>query len=77
MTVNGQPPMVDEQTIIRFLRQLERALAAARDGDDQQRLHRLALTQSLVMAVLADPRHLDRALHQAAEGLAHLAHLDS
>ena len=25
MTVNGQPPMVDEQTIIRFLRQLERA----------------------------------------------------
>jgi hypothetical protein len=77
MTVNGQPPMVDEQTIIRFLRQLERALAAARDGNDQQRLHRLAMTQSLVMAVLADPRHLDRALRQAADGLAHLAHLDS
>jgi hypothetical protein len=77
MTVNGQPPKVDEQTIIRFLRQLERALAAARDGNDQQRLHRLALTQSLVMAVLADPRHLDRALRQAADGLAHLAHLDS
>jgi hypothetical protein len=77
MTVNGQPPMVDEQTVIMFLRQLERALAAARDGDDQQRLHRLALTQSLVMAVLADPRHLARALRQAADGLAHLAHLDS
>jgi hypothetical protein len=39
--------MVDEQTIIMFLRQLERALAAARDGDEQQRRHRLALTQSL------------------------------
>jgi hypothetical protein len=77
MTVNGQPPMVDEQTIIRFLRQLERALAATRDADEQQRRHRLALTQSLVMAVLADPRHLDRALRQAADGLAHLAHLDS
>jgi hypothetical protein len=77
MTVNGQPPMVDEHTIIMFLRQLERALAAARDSDEQQRLHRLALTQSLVMAVLADPRHLARALRQAADGLAHLAHLDS
>ena len=77
MTVNGQPPMVDEQTIIMFLRQLERALAAARDGDEQQQRHRLALTQSLVMAVLADPRHLARALRQAADGLAHLAHLDS
>jgi hypothetical protein len=69
--------MVDEQTIIRFLRQLDRALAAARHGDDRQRLHRLALTQSLVMAVLADPQHLDRALRQAADGLAHLAHRDS
>ena len=77
MTVNGQPPMVDEQAIIVFLRQLERALAAARDGNDQQRLHRLALTQSLVMAVLADPQHLDRALRQAADGLAHLTNLDS
>jgi hypothetical protein len=73
MTVNGQPPMVDEQAIIVFLRQLERALAAARYGDEQQRLHRLALIQSLVMAVLADPRHLDQALRQAADGLAYLA----
>jgi hypothetical protein len=72
MTLNGQPPMVDEQAIIVFLRQLERALAAARHGDDQQRLHQLALIQSLVMAVLADPRHLDRVLRQAADGLAHL-----
>jgi hypothetical protein len=31
------------------------------------------VTQSLVMAALADPRHLDRALRQAADGLAHLA----
>jgi hypothetical protein len=69
--------MVDEQTIIRFLRQLERALSAARDADKPQRLHRLALTQSLVMAVLADPQHLDRALRQATDGLAHLTHLDS
>jgi hypothetical protein len=52
-------------------------LSAARDCDEQQQRHRLALTQSLVMAVLADPRHLDRALRQAADGLAHLAHLDS
>jgi hypothetical protein len=73
VTVNGQPPMVDEQAIIVFLRQLDRALAAARRGDERQRLHQLALTQSLVMAVLADPRHLDRALRQAADGLAHLA----
>jgi hypothetical protein len=29
MTVNGQPPMVDEQAIILFLRQLDRALSAA------------------------------------------------
>jgi hypothetical protein len=65
--------MVDEQAIIVFLRQLDRALAAASRGDEHQRLHRLALTQSLVMAVLADPRHLDRALRQAADGLAHLA----
>ena len=76
MTVNGQPPMVDEQTIISFCASWSVPLAAARDGDDQ-RLHRLALTQSLVMAVLADPRHLARALRQAADGLAHLAHLDS
>ena len=77
MTVNGQPPMVDEQTIIMFLRQLDRALLTARHADEPQRRHRLALTQSLVMAVLADPRHLARALRQAADGLAQLAHLDS
>ena len=47
--------MVDEQAIIVFLRQLDRALAAASRGDEHQRRHRLALTQSLVMAVLADP----------------------
>jgi hypothetical protein len=65
--------MVDEQAIIVFLRQPDRTLAAASRGDERQRRHRLALTQSLVMAVLADPRHLDRALRQAADGLAHLA----
>jgi hypothetical protein len=77
MTVNGQPPMVDEQAIILFLRQLDRALSAARHADEPQRQHRLTLIQSLVMAVLADPRHLAQALRQAADGLAHLAHLDS
>ena len=64
--------MVDEQAIIVFLRRLDHALAAARHSDDQQRLHQLAPIQSLVMAVLADPRHLDRVLRQAADGLAHL-----
>ena len=73
MTVNGQPPMVDEQAIIVFLRQLDRALAAASRGDEGQRRHRLAMTQSLVMAVLADPRHLDQALRQAAARRAHRA----
>jgi hypothetical protein len=77
MTMNGQPPMVDEQAIILFLRQLDRALSAARQADEPQRRHRLTLIQSLVMAVLADPRHLAQALRQAADGLAHLAHLDS
>ena len=74
MTVNGQPPMVDEQAIILFLRQLDRALSAARHADEQQhqQQHRLTLIQSLVMAVLADPRHLAQALRQAADGLAHL-----
>ena len=72
MTVNGQPPMVDEQAIIVFLRQLDRALVATRQAHEPQRRHRLALIQSLVMAVLADPRHLDVALRQAADGLAHL-----
>jgi hypothetical protein len=70
MTLNGQPPMVDEQAIIVFLRQMDRALSAALHADEQQRLHRLTLTQTLVLAVLADPRHLDQALRQAADGLA-------
>src|SRR5215217_3420946 len=72
MTVNGQPPMVDEQAIIVFLRQLDHALSTARQADEPQRRHRLTLIQSLVMAVLADPRHLAQALRQAADGLAHL-----
>jgi hypothetical protein len=72
MTVNGQPPMVDEQAIILFLRQLDRALSAARHADEQQQRHRLTLIQSLVMAVLADPQHLAQALRQGADGLAHL-----
>jgi hypothetical protein len=72
MSVNGQPPMVDEQAIILFLRQLDRALSAAGHADEPQRRHRLTLIQSLVMAVLADPRHLAQALRLAADGLAHL-----
>jgi hypothetical protein len=77
MTVNGQPPMVDEQAIIVFLRRLDRALSATLQADRPQQRHRLTLIQSLVMAVLADPQHLNQALRQAADGLAHLAHLDS
>jgi hypothetical protein len=65
-------PMVDEQAIILFLRQLDRALSAARHADEPQQQHRLTLIQSLVMAVLADPRHLAQPLRQAADGLAHL-----
>lgn len=72
MSVDGQPPMVDEQAIIMFLRQLDRALSTALHGDEPQRRRRLTLTHTLVMAVLADPRHLDQALRQAADGLAHL-----
>ena len=72
MTLNGQPPMVDEQAIIMFLHQLDHALSAALHANEQQRLRRLTLTQTLVMAVLADPRHLDQALRQAADGLAHV-----
>ena len=33
MTVNGQPPMVDEQAIIVFLRRLYRALSATLQAD--------------------------------------------
>ena len=36
VAVNGQPPIVDEQAIIVFLRQLDRALAAASRGDEQR-----------------------------------------
>jgi ribosomal 50S subunit-associated protein YjgA (DUF615 family) len=63
-------PMVNEQAIIRFLRQLDRALSAALHADEQQRLHRLTLTQTLVLAVLAAPRHRDQALRKAAGGIA-------
>lgn len=72
MTVDGQLPIVDEQAIIMFLRQLDHALSAALHADEQQRLRRLTLTHALVTAVLADPRPLDQALRQAAAGLAHL-----
>jgi hypothetical protein len=72
MTVDGQPPMVDEQAIIVFLRQLDRALSEALRGDEQRRLRWLTVVHALVMAVLADPRHLDQALREAADGLAQL-----
>ena len=38
MTMNGRPPMVDEQAIIMFLCQLDHALSAALHADEQQRL---------------------------------------
>ena len=69
MTRDGQPPMVDEQAVIAFLRQLDRGLSTALRADEQQRLRRLVLTQAVVMAVLADPRHLDQALRQATDSL--------
>jgi hypothetical protein len=72
MTSDGQPPMVDEQALIAFLRQLDRGLSAALRADEQQRQHRLVLTQAVVMAVLADPRHLDQVLRQAADNLAQI-----
>ena len=72
MTADGQPPLVDEQAIIVFLRQLDHALSDALRGDEQRRLRWLTAIHALVMAVLADPRHLDQALRQAADGLAQL-----
>ena len=66
--------MVDDQAVIAFLQHLDLVLSEALRSDEQQRLRRLAMTQALVMALLADPQHLDQALRQAA---ARLAELDS
>jgi hypothetical protein len=66
---DGQPLMVDERAVIAFLRQLDRGLSIALRADEQQPLRRLVLTQAVVMAVLADPRHLDQALRKAADNL--------
>jgi hypothetical protein len=64
--------VVDDQAIIMFLRQLDQVLSDALRCDEQQRRRRLTMTHALVMAVLADPRHLDRVLRQAAAGLTQL-----
>jgi hypothetical protein len=64
--------MVHEHAVLAFLRQLDAALSAALRGDEQQRLRRLTVTHTLLLAVLADPRHLDQALRQAADGLTQL-----
>ena len=72
MTEDGQAPMVDDQAIIVFLRQLDHALSDALRCDEQRRLRWLTVIHALAMAVLADPRHLDQALRQAADGLAQL-----
>ena len=66
--------MVDDQAVLAFLQHLDLVLSEALRSDEQQRLRRLTLTHALVMALLADPQELDRALRQAA---AHLAELDS
>jgi hypothetical protein len=63
---------VDEQAVVVFLRQLDHALSDALRVDEQRRLRWLTVTHALVMAVLADPRQLDQALRQAADGLAQL-----
>jgi hypothetical protein len=47
--------MVDDQAVIVFLRQLDRMLSEALRSDEQQRVRRLTLTQTLVMAALAHP----------------------
>jgi hypothetical protein len=72
MSAGGEPPAVDEQAITVFLRQLDHALSDALRGDEQRRRRWLTVIHALVMAVLADPRHLDEALRQAADGLAQL-----
>jgi hypothetical protein len=64
--------MVDEQAVVVFLRQLDHALSDALRVDEQRRLRWLTVIHALVMAVLADPRHLDLTLRQAADGLAQL-----
>jgi hypothetical protein len=64
--------MVDEQAVIVFLRQLDRALSDALRGDEQRRLRRLTVTHALVMTVLTEPRQLEGALRQAADALAQL-----
>ena len=65
--------MVDDQAVLAFLQHLDLVLSEALRGDEQ-RLRRLTMTQTLVMALLADPQDLDQALRQAA---ARLAELDS
>jgi hypothetical protein len=65
---------VGDQAILVFLQHLDLVLSEALRGDEQQRLRRLTMILALVMALLADPQELDRALRQAA---ARLAELDS
>ena len=64
--------MVDDQAVMAFLQRLDRVLSDALRGDEQQRLRRLTMTHALVMALLADPQHLDQALRRAATRLAEL-----
>ena len=52
MTVDGQPPMMDEQAIIVFLRHVDHALSDALRDDEQRRLRWLTAIHALVMAVL-------------------------
>jgi hypothetical protein len=66
--------MVDDQAVLTFLQHLDLVLSEALRSDEQQRLRRLTMTHTLVMALLADPQKLDQALRQAA---ARLAELDS
>ena len=64
--------MADDQAVFAFLQHLDLVLSEALRGGEQQRLRRLTLTHTLVMAILADPQKLDQALRQAAAGLAEL-----
>jgi len=66
--------MADDQAVLTFLQHLDLVLSEALRGHEQQRLRRLTTIHALVMALLAEPQQLDRALRQAA---ARLAELDS
>jgi hypothetical protein len=53
--------MVDDQAVLTFLQHLDLVLSAALRGDEQQRLRRLTMTHTLVMA--SSPTHRNWTRH--------------